>query len=106
MNLFTFQGLFFLFDLIPLMSFLCPIKNKIELLWRCFILFYLSNNLSLSPIGISTKKNVAINASKDFSGSHLWGNSSIPFGGTLPSRGAHGDDPGQLTLQLHSLTAD
>ncbi|KAI3363136.1 hypothetical protein L3Q82_011788 [Scortum barcoo] len=40
--------------------------------------------------GISTKKNVAINASKDFSGSHLWGNSSIPFGGTLPSRGAHG----------------
>lgn len=40
--------------------------------------------------GISTKKNVAINASKDFSGSHLWGGSSIPFGGTLPSRGAHG----------------
>ncbi|XP_070697011.1 serine/threonine-protein kinase ICK-like [Pempheris klunzingeri] len=40
--------------------------------------------------GISTKKNVAINASKDLSGSHLWGNSSIPFGGTLPSRGAHG----------------
>uniref|UniRef100_A0A7N6BZL9 non-specific serine/threonine protein kinase n=1 Tax=Anabas testudineus TaxID=64144 RepID=A0A7N6BZL9_ANATE len=41
--------------------------------------------------GISTKKNVAINASKDFSGSHFWGNSSIPFGGTLPSRGAHGN---------------
>lgn len=40
--------------------------------------------------GISTKKNVAINANKDFSGSHLWGNNSIPFGGTLPSRGAHG----------------
>uniref|UniRef100_UPI0037E70E88 serine/threonine-protein kinase ICK-like n=1 Tax=Semicossyphus pulcher TaxID=241346 RepID=UPI0037E70E88 len=40
--------------------------------------------------GISTKKNMAINASKDFGGSHLWGNSSIPFGGTLPSRGAHG----------------
>ncbi|XP_060942714.1 serine/threonine-protein kinase ICK-like [Limanda limanda] len=40
--------------------------------------------------GISTKKNVAINASKDYSGSHLWGNSGIPFGGTLPSRGAHG----------------
>ncbi|XP_040906619.1 serine/threonine-protein kinase ICK-like isoform X2 [Toxotes jaculatrix] len=40
--------------------------------------------------GITTKKNVAINASKDFSGSHLWGNSGIPFGGTLPSRGAHG----------------
>lgn len=40
--------------------------------------------------GISTKKNVAMNASKYFGGSHLWGNSSIPFGGTLPSRGAHG----------------
>ncbi|TKS85500.1 Serine/threonine-protein kinase ICK [Collichthys lucidus] len=39
--------------------------------------------------GISTKKNVAINASKDYTGSHLWGNSSIPFGGTLPSRGTH-----------------
>ncbi|KAM9848223.1 serine/threonine-protein kinase ICK-like [Aulostomus maculatus] len=40
--------------------------------------------------GISTKKNVAVNAAKDVTGSHLWGNSSIPFGGTLPSRGAHG----------------
>ncbi|KAM3862818.1 serine/threonine-protein kinase ICK-like [Diretmus argenteus] len=40
--------------------------------------------------GISAKKNVAINSSKDLSGSHLWGNSSIPFGGTLPSRGTHG----------------
>ncbi|XP_068183292.1 serine/threonine-protein kinase ICK-like isoform X2 [Antennarius striatus] len=40
--------------------------------------------------GIGTKKNVAMNASKDYAGSHLWGNSSIPFGGTLPSRGAHG----------------
>ncbi|XP_023122857.2 serine/threonine-protein kinase ICK isoform X1 [Amphiprion ocellaris] len=40
--------------------------------------------------GISTKKNVAINASKDFTGSHLWGSTNIPFGGTLPSRGAHG----------------
>ncbi|TNN56163.1 Serine/threonine-protein kinase ICK [Liparis tanakae] len=40
--------------------------------------------------GISTKKNVTMNTSKDFTGSHLWGNSSIPFGGTLPSRGAHG----------------
>ncbi|XP_017268231.1 serine/threonine-protein kinase ICK isoform X2 [Kryptolebias marmoratus] len=40
--------------------------------------------------GISTKKNVAINASKDYTGSHLWAGSSIPFGGTLPSRGAHG----------------
>lgn len=34
---------------------------------------------------------MATNASKDYSGSHLWGNSSIPFGGTLPSRGAHGN---------------
>lgn len=49
-----------------------------------------SNNLLPSSLGISTKKNVAINASKDYSGSHLWGNSSIPFGGTLPSRGTHG----------------
>ncbi|XP_033835491.1 serine/threonine-protein kinase ICK-like [Periophthalmus magnuspinnatus] len=40
--------------------------------------------------GIATKKNVSLNASKDFSSSHLWGNSTIPFGGTLPSRGAHG----------------
>ncbi|KAM9726225.1 serine/threonine-protein kinase ICK-like isoform 1-T1 [Menidia menidia] len=40
--------------------------------------------------GITTKKNVAINASKDFTGSHFWGSSSIPYGGTLPSRGAHG----------------
>ncbi|XP_037541321.1 serine/threonine-protein kinase ICK [Nematolebias whitei] len=40
--------------------------------------------------GITTKKNVAINASKEYTGSHLWGGSSIPFGGTLPSRGAHG----------------
>ncbi|KAM4607773.1 serine/threonine-protein kinase ICK-like isoform 1-T2 [Polymixia lowei] len=40
--------------------------------------------------GISTKKNMAINSNKDFSGSHLWGNSSIPFGGTLPNRGTHG----------------
>uniref|UniRef100_A0A1A8PBX2 non-specific serine/threonine protein kinase n=1 Tax=Nothobranchius pienaari TaxID=704102 RepID=A0A1A8PBX2_9TELE len=40
--------------------------------------------------GISTKKNVATNASKEFPGSHFCGSSSIPFGGTLPSRGAHG----------------
>ncbi|XP_051936494.1 serine/threonine-protein kinase ICK-like isoform X2 [Hippocampus zosterae] len=40
--------------------------------------------------GITTKKNVTINVNKDMSGSHLWGNSSIPFGGTLPSRGLHG----------------
>ncbi|KAM8851720.1 serine/threonine-protein kinase ICK-like [Synchiropus picturatus] len=38
----------------------------------------------------STKKNAAINTSKDISGSHLWGNTNIPFGGTLPSRGSHG----------------
>ncbi|XP_029926323.1 serine/threonine-protein kinase ICK isoform X2 [Myripristis murdjan] len=40
--------------------------------------------------GISTKKNLPVNTNKDFSGSHLWGNSSIPFGGTLPNRGTHG----------------
>lgn len=40
--------------------------------------------------GISTKRSVTIDSSKDFTGSHLWGGSSIPFGGTLPSRGAHG----------------
>lgn len=41
--------------------------------------------------GVATKKNVALNVSNDFSSSsHLWGNSTIPFGGTLPSRGAHG----------------
>lgn len=41
--------------------------------------------------GVATKKNVAVNACKDFGGGgHLWGNSNIPFGGTLPSRGAHG----------------
>ncbi|KAM8860198.1 serine/threonine-protein kinase ICK-like [Spinachia spinachia] len=40
--------------------------------------------------GISTKKNMVINASKDTTGSHLWGNGGMPFGGTLPSRGAHG----------------
>ncbi|XP_076019243.1 serine/threonine-protein kinase ICK-like [Genypterus blacodes] len=40
--------------------------------------------------GISTKRNAAINCTNDYSGSHLWDNSSIPFGGTLPSRGTHG----------------
>ncbi|XP_041865448.1 serine/threonine-protein kinase ICK-like isoform X3 [Melanotaenia boesemani] len=40
--------------------------------------------------GVSTKKNGAMNASKDFTESLLWGSSSIPYGGTLPSRGAHG----------------
>nr|XP_054606762.1 serine/threonine-protein kinase ICK [Nothobranchius furzeri] len=40
--------------------------------------------------GISTKKNIAMNASKEFPGSHFCGSSSIAFGGTLPSRGAHG----------------
>ncbi|KAM4599971.1 serine/threonine-protein kinase ICK-like [Fundulus diaphanus] len=40
--------------------------------------------------GISTKKSVTIDAGKDFTGSHLWGGSGLPFGGTLPSRGAHG----------------
>lgn len=53
--------------------------------------------------GISTKKNMAINASKDFSGSPLWGSSGIPFGGTLPSRGAHGTNtiPGGYMPSLY-----
>lgn len=62
----------------------------------------MSSILCLSPSGISTKKNVAINASKDFSVSHFWGNSSIPFGGTLPSRGTHGNFPNVLILTLIS----
>ncbi|KAF7656207.1 hypothetical protein LDENG_00045170 [Lucifuga dentata] len=40
--------------------------------------------------GISTKRNVAVNSTKDISRSHLWDNSSIPFGRTPPSRYAHG----------------
>ncbi|XP_061811692.1 serine/threonine-protein kinase ICK-like isoform X2 [Nerophis lumbriciformis] len=57
--------------------------------------------------GISTKKNVAINASKDRSKSHLWGNSSIPFGGTLPSRGLHGTNtiPGACTQTFYKKDA-
>nr|XP_020458785.1 serine/threonine-protein kinase ICK-like isoform X2 [Monopterus albus] len=53
--------------------------------------------------GISTKKNVTANSNKDFSGSHLWSNRSIPFGGTLPSRGAHGSNtiPGGYMPSLH-----
>lgn len=71
--------------------------------------------------GVATKKNVALNVSNDFSSSsHLWGNSTIPFGGTLPSRGAHGTNtipggylpsfykkdigsPGQRGLQVTSV---
>ncbi|XP_063346944.1 serine/threonine-protein kinase ICK-like isoform X2 [Pelmatolapia mariae] len=58
--------------------------------------------------GISTKKNVAINASKDFTGSHLWGSSSIPFGGTLPSRGAHGTNtiPGGYMPSFYKKDSD
>ncbi|XP_076867510.1 serine/threonine-protein kinase ICK-like [Brachyhypopomus gauderio] len=44
--------------------------------------------------GLSTKKNVAVNVSKDLSGSSLWGSSSVPFGGTLPTRGSHGSRTG------------
>ncbi|XP_041922701.1 serine/threonine-protein kinase ICK-like isoform X1 [Alosa sapidissima] len=40
--------------------------------------------------GLSTKKNVAISSTKDFSGNHLWGTSTNPTGGTLPLRGHHG----------------
>ncbi|CAL8257319.1 unnamed protein product [Lota lota] len=41
--------------------------------------------------GISTKKNQTVNSNKDVSGSHLWSSNSIPFGGTLPNRGIHGN---------------
>ncbi|KAK1792670.1 hypothetical protein P4O66_012594 [Electrophorus voltai] len=44
--------------------------------------------------GLSTKKNVAVNVSKDLIGSSLWGSSSVPFGGTLPTRGNHGSRTG------------
>ncbi|KAL2083434.1 hypothetical protein ACEWY4_021207 [Coilia grayii] len=40
--------------------------------------------------GLSTKKNVAISSTKDFSGGNPWGASTIPMGGTLPLRGHHG----------------
>lgn len=40
--------------------------------------------------GLSTKKNVAISSTKDFSGNNLWGTSTVPIGGTLPLRGPHG----------------
>ncbi|XP_049328091.1 serine/threonine-protein kinase ICK isoform X2 [Astyanax mexicanus] len=39
--------------------------------------------------GLSSKKNVAVNAVKDLSGTSLWGSSSVPVGGTLPTRGSH-----------------
>ncbi|XP_072526048.1 serine/threonine-protein kinase ICK-like isoform X3 [Salminus brasiliensis] len=44
--------------------------------------------------GLSSKKNVAVNAAKDLSGNNLWGSSSVPVGGTLPTRGSHGTRPG------------
>ncbi|XP_066517362.1 serine/threonine-protein kinase ICK-like [Hoplias malabaricus] len=44
--------------------------------------------------GLSTKKNVAVNATKDLSGNNLWGSNSVPVGGTLPTRGSHGTRPG------------
>ncbi|XP_030627341.1 serine/threonine-protein kinase ICK-like [Chanos chanos] len=44
--------------------------------------------------GVSTKKNVAISSTKEFSGNSLWESSSIPVGGTLPTRGHHGTLPG------------
>lgn len=39
--------------------------------------------------GLSTKKNVAGNAAKDYSG-NVWEGSTVPVGGTLPLRGNHG----------------
>ncbi|KAG7314065.1 hypothetical protein KOW79_022561 [Hemibagrus wyckioides] len=43
--------------------------------------------------GLSTKKNVAVNAAKDYSG-NMWEGSSVPVGGTLPTRGSHGTHAG------------
>ncbi|CDQ61321.1 unnamed protein product [Oncorhynchus mykiss] len=42
--------------------------------------------------GLSTKKNMAINSNKDYSESNLRGSSSIPVGGTFPSRNTHGSN--------------
>ncbi|CAB1312918.1 unnamed protein product [Coregonus sp. 'balchen'] len=42
--------------------------------------------------GLSTKKNMAINSNKDYSEGNRWGSSSIPVGGTLPSRNTHGSN--------------
>ncbi|XP_055786369.1 serine/threonine-protein kinase ICK-like isoform X2 [Salvelinus fontinalis] len=42
--------------------------------------------------GLSTKNNMAINSNKDYSESNLWGSSSIPVGGTFPSRNTHGSN--------------
>nr|XP_046210220.1 serine/threonine-protein kinase ICK-like [Oncorhynchus gorbuscha]XP_046210221.1 serine/threonine-protein kinase ICK-like [Oncorhynchus gorbuscha] len=42
--------------------------------------------------GLSTKKNMAINSNKGYSESNLWGSSSIPVGGTFPSRNTHGSN--------------
>lgn len=39
--------------------------------------------------GLSSKKNVAVNAAKDSSG-NVWADSSVPVVGTLPIRGNQG----------------
>lgn len=59
----------------------------------CFLAQFLLLSSSICLLGISTKKNVAQNVSKDLAANQLWGSSSIPFGGTLPSRGAYGKVP-------------
>ncbi|KAM9449504.1 serine/threonine-protein kinase ICK-like isoform 2-T2 [Clarias gariepinus] len=38
--------------------------------------------------GLNTKKNIAVNAAKDYSG-NMWEGSRVPVGGTLPVRGNH-----------------
>lgn len=90
------------------MSYLVPPQKNI---WKNeYTYIYLQRSLwlisTLLPFaaGISTKKNLTVNTNKDFSGSHLWGNSSIPFGGTLPNRGTHGNLTGHLTLSSAPIT--
>ncbi|KAK3507368.1 hypothetical protein QTP70_014813 [Hemibagrus guttatus] len=43
--------------------------------------------------GLSTKKNVAVNAAKDYSG-NMWEGSSVPVGGTIHTKGSHGTHAG------------
>ncbi|XP_063047062.1 serine/threonine-protein kinase ICK-like [Engraulis encrasicolus] len=51
--------------------------------------------------GLSTKKNVAMGSSKDYSGSGQWGASTIPMGGTLPLRGHHGTLPSSYVSSFY-----
>lgn len=72
-----------------------------DLVLSCCELSYIANFLNsyflisrISPAGLSTKNNMAINSNKDYSESNLRGSSSIPVGGTFPSRNTHGNGLG------------